>query len=73
MRGGVSDWDAIMGEAALGLDLARVDSLLNGLLAVPDTVPDDLETKPEPASPPGRCWPSASSWVVPASAGSARC
>ena len=52
MRGGVSDWDAIMGEAALGLDLARVDSLLNGLLTVPDTVPDDLEARPEPDSPP---------------------
>lgn len=52
MRGGVNDWDAIMGEAALGLDLARVDSLLNGLLTVPDTVPDDLETRPEPDSPP---------------------
>ena len=52
MRGGVNDWDAIMGEAALGLDLARVDSLLNGLLTVPDTVPDDLETRPEPGSPP---------------------
>ena len=52
MRGGVNDWDAIMGEAALGLDLARVDSLLNGLLTVPDTVPDDLETSPEPDSPP---------------------
>jgi hypothetical protein len=52
MRGGVSDWDAIMGEAALGLDLARVDSLLNGPLTVPDTVPDDLETSPEPDSPP---------------------
>jgi len=46
VRGGVSDWDAIMGEAALGLDLARVDSLLNGLLTVPDTVPDDLEARP---------------------------
>jgi hypothetical protein len=52
MRGGVSDWDAIMGEAALGLDLARVDSLLNGPLTVPDTVPDDLETSPEPDSRP---------------------
>ena len=30
MRGGVSDWDAVIGEAALGLDLARVDSLGNG-------------------------------------------
>lgn len=52
MRGGVNDWDAIMGEAALGLDLARVDSLLNGLLTVPDTVPDDLETGPSPELPP---------------------
>ena len=51
MRGGVSDWDAIMGEAALGLDLARVDSLLNGLITVPDTVPDDLETGPAPDLP----------------------
>jgi hypothetical protein len=30
MRDGVNDWDAVIGEAALGLDLARVDSLLNG-------------------------------------------
>jgi hypothetical protein len=64
MRGGVSDWDAIMGEAALGLDLARVDSLRNGpglalvprarqaaVLTVPDTVPDDLETGPAPDLP----------------------
>ncbi len=56
MRGSVNDWDAITGEAALGLDLARVDSLRNGpglalvprarqaaVLTVPDTVPDDLE------------------------------
>src|SRR6185437_6928190 len=65
MRGGVNDWDAIMGEAALGLDLARVDSLRNGpglalvprarqaaVLTVPDTVPDDLETGPAPDLPP---------------------
>jgi len=64
MRGGVNDWDAIMGEAALGLDLARVDSLRNGpglalvprarqaaVLTVPDTVPDDLETGPAPDLP----------------------
>ena len=48
MRGGVSDWDAVIGEAALGLDLARVDSLGNGVLTVPDTVPDDLEAGPPP-------------------------
>lgn len=65
MRGGVNDWDAIMGEAALGLDLPRVDSLRNGpglalvprarqaaVLTVPDTVPDDLETGPAPDLPP---------------------
>lgn len=61
MRGSVSDWDAIIGEAALGLDLARVDAVrgVPGLaltprarqapvLTVPDTVPDDLETEPQP-------------------------
>ncbi len=53
MRGSMNDWDAIIGEAALGLDLARMDSLLNGPLTVPDTVPDDLETGPQPdATPP---------------------
>ena len=49
MRGGVSDWDAVIGEAALGLDLARVDSLSDGVLTVPDTVPDDLEAGPPPS------------------------
>ena len=49
MRGGVSDWDAVIGEAALGLDLARVDSLGNGVLTVPDTVPDDLAAGPPPS------------------------
>jgi hypothetical protein len=45
----MSDWDAVIGEAALGLDLARVDSLGNGVLTVPDTVPGDLEAGPPPA------------------------
>ena len=65
MRGSVSDWDAIIGEAALGLDLARVDAVRGvtdlaltprarqaPVLTVPDTVPDDLETGPQPGSPP---------------------
>jgi hypothetical protein len=65
VRGSVSDWDAVIGEAALGLDLARVGSLSNGpglalaqrgrpapALTVPDTVPDDLETGGAPGSPP---------------------
>jgi hypothetical protein len=49
----VSDWDAILGEAALGLDLARVDAPRNRPgLALAHRAVAVLDHKPEPGTAP---------------------